>query len=421
MAEENARKAKIEISKSSYISQKLEITPLDKIPSTQDEIFEYENTKGEVVFRIQGEVFFNELKDNTKGKSQLLTLKVFDGSDSIVIKKWISSEADKDTVSEFKPGVIVEALGKVIYDTYMKAVVFNASKIKYVKEAVKVVRIDSSLEKRVELNVHTKMSNLDGICDPKEYIKAAIGFGHNAMAFTDRNGVYSIPDIVHAVSDLKVEDSFKTIYGVELDYIDDTKLHITYAPCDILLNDAVYVVFDLESTGLSQKYDEIIEISAYKVTKGNIIDTYETFVNPKRPIPPGITNLTSITDEDVKDAPYLKEALDGFLEFSKGTILVAHNADFDIGMIHKSIKEVGYEDIPLCGIDTLNLCRAMYGNELSKFNLKAISKFFKVKQEHHHRDWPTCLYLSIRNVPAAHTPDCFVRGCSGQHPDWAKS
>ena len=197
---------------------------------------------------------------------------------------------------------------------------------------------------------------MDGLSSATDYIDIANAWGHKAIAFTDRNALYAISEVSH----YKNIGDLKPIFGVELDYLDDSKFHITYAPADIDLSEATYVVFDLETTGFSQKYDDIIEIGAHKVKGGVIIDVYETFVNPRRHIPASITELTSITDDMVSDSPYIEEALQGFLDFSKDCILVAHNADFDIGMIRANIKKLGLEDMPLKGIDTLNLSRAMY-------------------------------------------------------------
>ena len=170
-----------------------------------------------------------------------------------------------------------------------------------------------------------------------------------------RSGLYSVPDIAHA---LEKHPDFKPIYGVELNYINDEKYFITLDQRDIELKDATYVVFDIETTGLSQTYDEIIEIAAHKVYQGGIVDTFEVFVNPGFSIPERIVEITHITDEMVADALSIKEVLPKFMDFCEGSILVAHNAMFDVGMIYKDIKkyQLSYPMLPV--IDTLNLFRA---------------------------------------------------------------
>ncbi len=363
--------------------RKVEVSNLSKIneiPKTQEEMFAYTEQFGEAHFMVEGEIFSFDL--SKKKTSYLLKIEIFDETDSICVNKWVR-ENELAKAEELKIGDIVNVVGKAEHNFFQHDIILNATSVEFVSHAShEDKRSDTSSLKRVELHMHTKMSNLDGLNEPSDIIKTVSKWGHNAIAFTDRNGVYAIPDINHAT---EKNPDFKPIYGCELDYLDDYRWHITYAENDISLKDATYVVFDIETTGFSQTYDEIIEIGAHKIKGGIICDKFETFVNPLRHIPKKITELTSITDEMVSDAPLIKEALANFNEFTKDCILVAHNADFDIGMIRAKLGQNGFENPPLAGIDTLNLCRAMYGSELKKFNLKAICKFFKVKQEHHHR------------------------------------
>lgn len=356
-----------------------DVISMKDVPSNLEEIDKYKNERGDVFISIEGEIFDVTLEQ--KGRSHLLTLKVTDYTDSILVKKWVRGEEELKKASEYKPGINIKASGKVQYDTYAKSVVFEAKVVTPTGIVKKKMRVDDAEVKRVELHAHTKFTNMDGLSSAGDYIDCVNKWGHKAIAFTDRNGVYVVSEVSH---NKKIGD-LKPIFGVELDYLDDSKFHITYAKKDVNLKDATYVVFDLETTGFSQTYDDIIEIGAHKVRGGMIVDVYETFVNPKRHIPESITVLTSITDDMVADAPYIEEALKGFLEFSKDCILVAHNADFDIGMIRANVRKLGWEDKELVGIDTLNLSRAMYANELKTFNLKSICKYFHVKQEHHHR------------------------------------
>lgn len=355
----------------------LDTTKIKDIPSTNDEIFEYENNKGEARFSVQGEIFFTEVLD--RGKNKLAKFKIYDGTDSLLVKKWINKEEEK-IINQLTNGVVISCRGKVINDTYEHTVLMMADKIEYVGKKVLEYRSDDAPVKRVELSVHTKMSNLDGIASAKEYIEMAVRWGHKAMAFTDHNGVNAIPDINHAAP-----KDFKPMYGCELDYINDPRVSITYKDGDINLKDATFVVFDVEATGLTQNYDDIIEMSAYKLQKGVVIEKYEKIVKTSKPIPEIITNLTSITKEMTDKGISQEEFINEFVKFAGDSILVAHNASYDIGMVRKTMREHNIIDHDFYGIDTANLARAMYGDVLSKFNLKALSKYLHVKQEHHHR------------------------------------
>lgn len=360
-----------------------EISYIKDIPNSMNDISIYQNTVGPCLFTIDAYIFGIEIKSFAKTKSSLATIKVTDETDSILVKKWLRTDTEKDLYErDMVEGARLKITGKAEYDSFSKQVVLTASSIEYIGQKEETLVSDDEPVKRVELHVHTKMSNLDGLTEAQDYIKTALSWGWNSMAFTDHNGLYSVPDIAHAIE--KCPD-FKPIYGVELNYINDEKYFITLDERDIELKDATYVVFDIETTGLSQTYDEIIEIAAHKVFQGGIIDTFEVFVNPGCPIPEKIVGITHITDDMVKDALSIEEILPKFMEFCKNSILVAHNATFDVGMIYRDVKRyhMDYEMLPV--IDTLNLFRAGYGTEVKTFNLKSLSKYFKVKQEQHHR------------------------------------
>lgn len=367
--------------KKSFMPQRA--SSIKEIPATQYGLNMYENESGSPVFLINAYVFGKEIKTFAKTKSILVTLKVTDETDSIIVKKWLRTDAEKELYeNDIKNNTELRIIGKAVYDNFSKDVLLEAQNIEVMGIHKEEDIVDDAPVKRVELHAHSKMSTLDGLTEASDYIKQAAKWGWNSMAITDHSGVYAIPDVAHAVE--KMPD-FKPIYGVELSYVDDDKYFITFDKRDIALKDATYVVFDIETTGLSVEYDNIIEIAACKVYQGGIISTYETFVNPQRPISAKITELTTITDEMVKDAPTIDVAIKEFMEFAKDTILVAHNAKFDVTFIYNVLKKLGlnYEVLP--AIDTLNLFRAGYYEEVNKFNLKALAKFFKVKQEQHHR------------------------------------
>ena len=362
-----------------------EKSSISNIPSTETELDKYKNESGEPVFMINAYVYGIEFKDFKNTKSILASIKVTDDTDSIVVKKWLRGEKEIELFkADIKPGIDLKIIGRAEYDSYAKEIIITARDIEIIgKHIVETVTDDEPI-KRVELHAHTKMSTLDGLADGPEYLKLVDSWGWKAMGFTDRSGVYVIPEVEHV---MKKFPNIKPIFGVELPFIDDDAFFITYNEhegFDASLRDATFVVFDIETTGLSQSYDTFIEIGAHKVYKGGIIDQFETFINPLRHIPEKITELTSITDDDVKDAPTIEEALAKFLEFSKGAILVAHNAKFDVGMTYMEAKKhnIPIEEFPV--IDTLNLFRALSPDE-KKFDLKNLCKYYKVKQEHHHR------------------------------------
>ncbi len=357
-----------------------ELSQIKDIPLTANELSIYTNESGIPIFTIQGEIFDIEIRSFTN--STLAVMKITDETDSIVVKKWLRGEKQIEGYKEIKSGDCVKVVGKAEFDPYAKNVVVMANQIDLLGHKEKEEIIDDALVKRVELHAHSKMSALDGLAEPLDYYDVCKKWGHKAIAITDHNGVYNIPDIYHARDKY---EGIKPIYGVELNYIDDKKYYVAFDDRDIDLKTATFVVFDLETTGLSHERDTIIEIAATKYTISGETDSFETFVNPERPIPAKITEITSITDEMVADAPTLKEIMPKFLDFLDGSILVAHNAKFDVGMVHAKMDELGYDYVDYPVIDTLNALRALHFNELKKFNLKEFAKYYKVKQEHHHR------------------------------------
>ncbi len=373
--------------KTNYRKERIVVERLSKIkeiPLTQDGLFTYQEKSGIPTFMIQGEIFTISLEK--KKTSYLLKMHIFDDTDSIVVNKWVR-EAEVEQISKLKSGDIVSITGKAEYNTYQHEVVLQASDIVFVTRQTKETVIDDANVKRIELNVHTKMSPLDGLNDASEFIDIGEKWGMEAMAFTDHAGVYEISTVEHSIGKKKI----KPIYGVELPFIDDTKYKVSFNKKDIPLRKAKFVVFDIETTGFSQTYDRIIEIAAVKIENGIISDKFETFVNPEMEISEKITELTTITNEMVENADKIDVALTKFLEFSQDAIMVAHNASFDIGMIKANMERLGVPSIDFPVIDTLNLFRASYNKDelpekgVSKFNLKVLSKYFKIKQEQHHR------------------------------------
>ena len=367
----------------------LPLTNIKDIPYDQGGLLTYIETHNNSNFKIRGEIF--KLDINKPKNQYLVKASIYDGTDSIVVTKFVKDNSEElNEVLKWGTGQILEVIGRANYSRFDRDVVVEAQSINNLGMPEKPKREDKAEVKRVELQAHTKMSGtMDGLSDASEYIKQASLWGMNAMGFTDTSGVFEFSEILHS---MPKDSNFKPIYGLEMAYVDYKNHKINLKDEDIDLREATYTVFDLETTGLSQTYDTIIEFSCIKVRKGEVIGHFDKFVNPGYHIDERITALTSITDEMVKDADPLSVVLPEFLEFAKGTILVGHNVQFDYGMICAKERELNitpFQDF--AALDTLNLFRSCYnvdvlGSDGTKtFNLKALSKFFKVRQEHHHR------------------------------------
>jgi DNA polymerase III subunit alpha, Gram-positive type len=353
---------------------------IKEVPVDQYRLDQYKNEKGDTNFLVQGSISKLEIRDLTN--STLMSFVLGDDDDAIYVKRFIKSPKDRELAESLNEGDFIQVDGNANYDTYQKDVVLYANAINFIEKSKKEERLDKAKEKRIEFHVHTKMSNMDAVTDVSEYIDTAVKWGHEAIAFTDHNGLYAYPDIFKATKGKDI----KPIYGVELDFVDELDFRIT-TPSEnkILLKDASFVVFDIETTGLSSTRDKIIEIAAVKINSGSITERYQTFVNPGESLSHFTTELTDITDDMLITAPTIEEALPSFLSFAKDSILVAHNAMFDIGHIKENANRLGLSFDDALAIDTLNLARYFYNEELKRFNLKAVAKYFKVKQEQHHR------------------------------------
>ena len=241
--------------------------------------------------------------------------------------------------------------------------------------------MDTAPEKRVELHCHTKMSDMDGVSEAKDLVKRAHDWGHPAIAITDHGVVQGFTDANHVIEDLDKDDPFKVIYGVEGYLVDDlTKIAENEKGQDL---EGTYVVFDIETTGFSAVTDRIIEIGAVKVEDGKITDKFSTFVNPKRPIPFRITELTGITDEMVIGSPDIETILPQFIEFIGDAVLVAHNASFDVGFIEQNCKRQKIE-ADFTYVDTVALARVLLP-ALNRFKLDTVAKALNISLENHHR------------------------------------
>ena len=300
---------------------------------------------------IEGSIYNIEPRE-IRGEKYIVSFDITDLSDSTTVKFFVKKSVfDAELSDKIKKGKYLRVQGEVQFDKYTKEIDIMAKNI--MAAAAPPPRMDDAEEKRVELHLHTQMSSMDGVTPVKKYIERAIAWGHKAIAITDHGVVQAFPDAMNAIgkSDLKV------IYGVEAYLIDDLGSVVTMPRGQSL--DDTFVVFDIETTGLSKETESITEIGAVKVVDGKIIDRFSTFVNPERPIPTEITKLTGITNEMVADAPVITEILPKFLEFCQDAVLVAHNANFDTGFIRLNAERKCGIEVKNTILDTLELSRAL--------------------------------------------------------------
>lgn len=328
---------------------------------------------------IWGDIFSVDCRDTRDKNHFIMSIAITDYTGSINLK--IFDELSlKPKLGDLKPGMTVLVQGDISYDKYDRDMVMRPRHINTVK---KNVLTDDAPVKRVELHLHTTMSAMDGVSTAEDLVKRAHSWGHPAVAVTDHGVVQAFPEVMNTVEKIRKDDpDFKAIYGVEGYFINDM-LPAVKGRTDAPINGR-YIIFDLETTGLSAATERIIEIGAVKVENGEILESFDLFVDPEKAITPEITRLTSITNEMVAGAPKETEALEQFFRFCDGCdILVAHNADFDMGFLRAAIRRCGREEDPV-QIDTLVMARAMYP-ELKKHKLDTIAERLGVTQKHHHR------------------------------------
>ena len=327
---------------------------------------------------LQGTVFGLEVKELRNG-STLYTFNVTDFSDSMLIKMFGKNKDDVMKLNLIANGKWVRVRGRVEYDRFMQVpeLVMIASDIMEVSSPPE--RQDNANEKRVEFHLHTTMSTMDAVTSVGDYVKQAAKWGHKAIAITDHANVQCYPEAAKAGK----KHGVKIIYGLEANVVnDDTQVVLNPQPRN--LKEAEYVVFDIETTGLSVSNCKIIELAAVKMVEGKEIDRYSTFVDPHERIPYNIQQLTNITDEMVQGAPEVDEVLKQFVEFCGDAIVVAHNARFDIGFIQHNLKKLGMPEMENPVLDTLELARLLHPT-MKNHRLNTLSDKYKVSLESHHR------------------------------------
>ncbi|MGE6378097.1 PolC-type DNA polymerase III [Peribacillus muralis] len=326
---------------------------------------------------IEGFVFDAEVRELRSGRS-LLTFKVTDYTSSILVKMFSRDKEDAAILARVKKGMWVRAQGSIQNDTFVRDLVMIANDI---NEISKQGRQDKAPEgeKRVELHMHTPMSQMDAVTPTSVLVAQAAKWGHKAVAITDHAGAQSFPEAYSAGK----KNDIKILYGVEVNLVNDG-VPIVYNEAHISLTDATYVVFDVETTGLSAVYDTIIEFAAVKIHDGDIIDRFESFANPHHPLSNTTIELTGITDDLVENAPEVAEVLEKFKEWAGDAILVAHNAAFDMGFLNIGYKNIGYPKASNPVLDTLELARFLYP-EFKNHRLNTLCKKFDIDLTQHHR------------------------------------
>lgn len=324
---------------------------------------------------VEGKVFAAECYETRRPGVWCLSFDMTDYKGSVSVRKYMQAKESESVRNAIAPGMWLRVQGFVELTRDGKDIQLAPQSIMKIPH---VPRQDTAPEKRVELHLHTRMSNMDALTDPAAVIKEAISWGHPAIAITDHGVVQAFPDAWHTA-----KGKIKILYGVEGYYINNLDDRIAiHGEQDQSFGDEI-VCFDIETTGLQVSREAITEIGAVILKNGEITERFQTFVNPNRRLTPEIIGLTGITDAMLADAPELKDALRAFLDFVGERPLAAHNAEFDIGFIRAGCKKVGLPFEPTY-IDTLILAQNLLP-ELNKFKLDIVAEHLDLPAFNHHR------------------------------------
>lgn len=355
--------------RTSYGKRKLdENAPITQIQDVED------GTRNVV---IEGNIFNIESRELKSG-AVIFTGEITDYSDSIAFKKFVSDKEQIEQMSAIKPGTWAKMQGTATDDQYQHDIVFNISSFETVEHVGRTEKYEGD-QKRVELHLHTNMSQLDATNTPTDFIKTAKKFGQKAIAITDHGDVQSFPE---AYSTGKAT-GMKILYGVEANMIDDHAL-LVLNPAPITYEDREFVIFDVETTGLSSVYDTIIEIGAVKMKNGEVLERFDKFINPHHPLSEQTINLTSITDEMVSAADDEDVVIKQFQDFYGDRPLCGHNVQFDVGFVNAALRRAGLSEITQPVVDTLEVSRLLHP-EQNRHTLDSLAKKYNVSLEHHHR------------------------------------
>ncbi len=334
-----------------------------------------------------GKVFSVETRSGKRKKDgkpfEIETFVVSDFSDAISIKRFKTDAMPEDTSLEVFERMTVKIYGCVKYDSYDNSNTFVLDKIEQLKDDPFILKDDYQGKKHVELHCHTNRSEYDGVSETEELVKQAYNFGQKALAITDTSVVQAYPLAQQAHLSLERKDKdcdFKIIYGIDVKVVDDS-LNIVYNPTDDLIKEQEYCVLDLETTGLSTKYDYIIEFGGVIVSHNTVTEKkLQLFIKPPIEIPPFIADKTNITNEMVKNALPFEQAIDKILDFIGERVIVAHNADFDFNFLNDKLISIGRKPLKNICLDTLNLARSIIKNR-KYYRLGMIAKQFNVQYD----------------------------------------
>ncbi|NME29738.1 PolC-type DNA polymerase III [Lactobacillus amylovorus subsp. animalium] len=355
--------------RTSYGKRKLdENAPITQIQDVED---------GTCNVVIEGNIFNIESRELKSG-AVIFTGEITDYSDSIAFKKFVSDKEQIEQMSAIKPGTWAKMQGTATDDQYQHDIVFNISSFETVEHVGRTEKYEGD-QKRVELHLHTNMSQLDATNTPTDFIKTAKKFGQKAIAITDHGDVQSFPE---AYSTGKAT-GMKILYGVEANMIDDHAL-LVLNPAPMTYEDREFVIFDVETTGLSSVYDTIIEIGAVKMKNGEMLERFDKFINPHHPLSEQTINLTSITDEMVSAADDEDVVIKQFQDFYGDRPLCGHNVQFDVGFVNAALRRAGLSEITQPVVDTLEVSRLLHP-EQNRHTLDSLAKKYNVSLEHHHR------------------------------------
>ena len=343
---------------------KAEITPMIEVNTEENRLV------------FEGVVFDVEQKVTRTGRV-LINFKMTDYTSSFSMQKWVKNEEEAQKFDMIKKNSWLRVRGNVEVNNFTRDLTMN---VQDVQEVVHYERKDlmPEGERRVEFHAHTNMSTMDALPEVEELVAKAAKWGHKAVAITDHGNVQSFPHGYKAAKKAGIQ----LIYGMEANIVED-RVPIVYNEVEMDLSEATYVVFDVETTGLSAIYNDLIQVAASKMYKGNIVAEFDEFINPGHPLSAFTTELTGITDEHVKNAKPLVQVLKEFQEFCKDTVLVAHNATFDVGFMNANYERHGLPKITQPVIDTLEFARNLYP-EYKRHGLGPLTKRFGVALEHHH-------------------------------------
>lgn len=343
---------------------KADITPMAEVETEENRI------------TFEGMVFDVERKTTRTGR-HIINFKMTDYTSSFPMQKWVKDDEELKKYEMITKGSWLRVRGNIENNPFTKALTMNVQNVKTIVHQERKDLMPEG-EKRVEFHAHTNMSTMDALPTVEQLVSKAAQFGHKAVAITDHANVQSFPHGYHAGK----KNGIKVLFGLEANLVED-RVPITYNEIDLDMNEATYVVFDVETTGLSAVNNDLIQIAASKMYKGNIVEQFDEFIDPGYPLSQFTTDLTGITDQHVKGAKPLLQVLQEFQDFCQDTVLVAHNATFDVGFMNANYERNGLPTITQPVIDTLELARNLYP-EYKRHGLGPLTKRFQISLEHHH-------------------------------------